>query len=101
MKAYQVPNPLWLSDTFIFMEHREIGTFVYVKVNYHNKIEEIGIDIERRLHGRTLDIIKQLYGFKEATPLYKSILNRIGDEYWRSIKRQNDYEQKEIQESLW
>ena len=95
MKAYQVPNPLWLSDTFIFMEHREIGNFVYVKVNCHNKIEEIGIDIKVRLHGMTFDKIKQLYGFKEATPLYKSIINRIGDEYWYQLIRINDHATKE------
>ena len=86
MKVYQVPNPLWLSDTFIFMEKKGLGTFVYVKVNCRNKIEEIGTDIEVRLYGKTFDEIKQFDGFKEATPLYKSIINRIDDEYWWSLK---------------
>ena len=97
MKTYQVPNPLWLSDVFIFKEKKDIGT-VYVKVNSQNRIEEIGIDIERRLHYLPMDKIFELWGFKEAKPLYRSILNRIGDEYWRSIKRQNDYEQKKDQQ---
>lgn len=86
MKTYQVPNPLWLSDTFIFKFKENFG-FIYVKVNCHNKIEEIGIDIVKRLHCKTLNEIKQLYGCKEATPLYKSIINRIGYEYWYQLIR--------------
>ena len=84
-KTYQVKNPLWLSDTFVFRE-TGIGT-VYVKVNHRHKIEEIGVGIEKRLHGRTMDEIRKLYGFREATRLNRSILNRIGDEYWYAIKR--------------
>lgn len=97
MKTYQVPNPLWLSDVFIFKKKKDIGT-VYVKVNCQNRIEEIGIDIERRLHHLPMDKIFGLWGFKEAKPLYKSILNRIDDEYWRGIKFLNDNGQKKEQQ---
>ena len=43
MRIFEIPNPLWLSDTFIFSEIKNIGS-CYIKVNYRNKIEEIGID---------------------------------------------------------
>ena len=91
MKTYQVKNPLWLSDTFIFKEKEGIGT-IYVKINCRNKIEEIGIDIEKRLHNCQFDKIRQLYGFGKATPLNQSILNRIGDEYWYQLVRRERLE---------
>ena len=44
MKIYEIHNPLFLSDIFVFGEIESIG-MCYIKVNHHNKIEEIGIDI--------------------------------------------------------
>ena len=84
-EVYEIPNPFWLSDIFIFKEHKELGT-IYVKVNCHNKIEEIGLDIENRMHNMKLEDIKSSQYCKPATILHKSILNRIGDEYWYGIR---------------
>lgn len=38
MKIYEIHNPLFLSDIFVFGEIEGIGK-CYIKVNYHNKIE--------------------------------------------------------------
>lgn len=84
-EVYEYPNPFWLSDIFIFKKHKDLGT-IYVKVNCHNKIEEIGLDIEKRLHNTKFDNIKASPYCIPATKLHKSILNRIGNEYWYSIK---------------
>ena len=76
-KTMQVANPLWLSDTFVFKEHKDFGT-VYIKVNFKGKIEEIGIDIKKRMHFRN-DVISKA---EEASKTNKAKLNSIGDEYW-------------------
>lgn len=83
---YAVPNPMWLSDTFVFREHEdeELGT-VYVKINHHNEIEEVGIDISRRMHNRPLEMILNGKSCKEATKVQKMRLNAIGDEYWYHV----------------
>lgn len=84
-QVYEYPNPFWLSDIFIFKKHKDLGT-IYVKVNYQNKIEEIGIDIEKRFFNTTFDDITSSPNCIPATSLHKSILNRIGNEYWYSLK---------------
>lgn len=48
------------------------------KVNYVNKIEEIGIDLEKRMHNTKFEDMDKT----EASRLQKSIFNRIGEEYW-------------------
>ena len=74
----QVANPMWYSDTFIFREHKELGTTVYIKVNHKGKIEEIGVDIRKRMHFRD-DVISKAV---EASKANTEKLNYIGDEYW-------------------
>lgn len=76
-KIYQIANPMWLSDTFVFKERKELGT-VYIKVNYKGNIEEIGVDIRKRMHFRD-DVISKA---KEASKTNKAKLNTIWDEYW-------------------
>lgn len=76
---YAVSNPFWLSDTFIFSYIEEMKKYVYIKINYNNKIEEIDIDIEKRMHNTPVSEIKNK---KEATKLQREIFNRIGNEYW-------------------
>ena len=85
-EIYECSNPFWLSDTFIFRTHEKFGT-IYVKVNCHNKIEEIGIDIEKRMHNTLLEDIKKKNLCRPATKFHKSILNRIGDEYWYMLMK--------------
>lgn len=86
-EIYECANPFWLSDIFIFKVHKNLGT-VYVKINCHNKIEEIGVDIERRMHNTSLEDIKKKDLCKPATKFHRSILNRIGDEYWYMLFKQ-------------
>ena len=83
-KIYQLPNPLWLADTFIFSEEDK-DVWCYIKINHRNKIEEIGSDISYRLHGIKIeDIIDRA---SEATKLQRSIYNRIDEEYWWYVRK--------------
>lgn len=84
-KIYAVANPVWWADTFIFSYLKDLDCYAFVKINYNNKIEEIGIDIEERMHNTRVEDMKK----KEATRFQKSIFNRIGGEYW--YKLYNDY----------
>ena len=85
--VYAVPNPYWLSDTFVFREDDELGS-VYVKLNCEDKIEEIGVDISRRMHGCPVGKIIDSEHCAEANDVQKTILNSIGEEYWHKIKNQ-------------
>lgn len=76
-KIMQVANPMWYADTFIFKEHKDLGT-VYITINHEGKIEEIGVDIRKRMHYRD-DVISKA---EEASKANKAKLNSIGDEYW-------------------
>lgn len=79
-KIMQVANPMWYADTFVFREHEDFGT-VYIKVNYKGKIEEIGVDIRKRMHFRD-DVISKA---ENASKTNTKKLNSIGDEYWWHI----------------
>lgn len=83
--AYAIQNPYWLGDTFVFRKDAELGS-VYVKLNYENKIEEIGIDISKRMHSLKIDEIIKSERCKKASETQKTILESIGDEYWYSIR---------------
>lgn len=76
----QVTNPMWFADTFVFREHKYFGT-VYITVNSKGKIEEIGVDIRKRMHFRD-DVISKA---DEASKTNAKKLNSIGDEYWWHI----------------
>ena len=79
-KIFQTLNPMWLADTFVFKEHKDLGT-VYIKVNHQGKIEEIGVNIRKRMHMPDDAVLN-------AEPATKSNirkLNLIGDEYWWGI----------------
>ena len=84
-KIYAVANPMWYADTFIFSYFEDLGCYVYVKINHRNKIEEIGIDIEVRMHNTRVEDMKK----EAATKLQKSIFNRIGHEYWFHLYNQH------------
>ena len=81
-EIYAYPNPCWLADTFIFRERTFHGmtATTWGKITSRNKIEEIGVNLIERCHGR----LKGEW-IKEATKLQKSILNRIDDEYWSRL----------------
>ena len=88
--VYVIPNPYWLSDKFVFRKDAELGS-VYVKLNYDNKIEEIGIGIDKRMHCRTVDGIITSEHCKEADETQKTILNTISDEYWFGLRNREKY----------
>lgn len=103
-KIYAVANPMWYADTFIFSYMEDFGCYVYVKVNPDNKIEEIGINLERRMHNTRFEDMDKT----EASRLQKSIFNRIGEEYWwglykqyqrNSIKSNEERAREEMQEA--
>lgn len=83
-KIYAVANPMWYADTFIFSYMEDFGCYVYIKVNIDNKIEEIGINLEKRMHNTRFEDMDKT----EASRLQKSIFNRIGKEYWCGLYNQ-------------
>ena len=86
-KIYAVKNPHSLSDIFIFSTRVicKKSITVYVKINYCGKIEEIGIDIEKRMHGKTLENIIESNLCSNATKAQKRLLNSIGNEFFARI----------------
>jgi hypothetical protein len=82
--CYSVPNPYFLSDRFVYAHHKELGT-VYIKLNGSEEIEEIGVDIVKRMHNTPLDKIKELWGCREANEIEQSLIEHIGEEYWYYI----------------
>ena len=86
MTVYEIENPMFLADTFIFGEitFRNESFYCFVKVNCQNKIEEIGAEINMRLFGH-LSIEKIIEKSKVATILHKSIFKRFDKEYWVKV----------------
>lgn len=84
MKIYEIHNPLFLSDIFVFTEVEGIGP-CYIKVNCYNRIEEIGFDIQRRMSRPIEDIMQHA---KKAAKIRRHIFNSIDIEYWGKIRNQ-------------
>ena len=91
MRTFAIKNPCWLADTFIFREHKKLGS-VWVKINHNNKIEEIGYDFPSRFHCNNIKEVECNEHCKEATRLQQSILNRIGEELFYAIRNRNEKE---------
>jgi len=102
-KIYEVCNPYWLSDTFVFCKKHyndvflvgEVDLVCYIKVNIHNQIEGIGIDFERRFR-QDLNAILKRDDVKQSTNLHAIMFTLIGDEYWLKLlekekKNEKDY----------
>ena len=83
-KIYAASNPMWYADTFILSYMEDFGCYVYVKVNSDNKIEEIGINLEKRMFNTKFENIDKA----EASELQKSIFNTISEEYWWGLYNQ-------------
>lgn len=83
---YSVPNPYFLSDRFVYAHHKELG-MVYIKLNGSEEIEEIGVDIVKRMHNTPLDKIKELYGCREANEIEQFLIEHVGEEYWCRMYR--------------
>ena len=82
--CYSVSNPYFLSDRFVYAHHKEFGT-VYIKLNGSEEIEEIEVDIVKRMHNTPLDKIKELWGCREANEIEQTLIEHIGEEYWQRI----------------
>lgn len=87
MEIYEIENPFWLSDIFIFEYIDKVG-YCYVKVNYQDKIEEIGINISKRMHNQSIANI--LLKAKKATNNHKSIFSMFGGQYWLSLFKKHN-----------
>jgi hypothetical protein len=94
-KIYEVENPYWLSDTFVFCKRHyndvflvgELDLVCYIKVNANNQIEGIGCDFERRF-GQDLNAILKRNDVKRSTNLHAIMFTLIGDEYWLKLFRE-------------
>lgn len=84
--CYSVPNPYFLSDRFIYAHHKKLGN-VYIKLNSSEEIEEIGVNIVKRMHNTPLDKIKELRGYRKANEIEQALIEHIGEEYWYRIYR--------------
>ena len=97
-EIYQRCNLAWYADTFIFkyLQIDDIMTTVYVKINHKNKIEEIGTDVAGRMHcdRSSFEELKKLKYTEPATKLQKNIINRIGKEYWCSLRHREIRDEK-------
>ena len=81
-------NPFCLSDTFVFAYHKSFKCYVFVKLNSKDKIEEIGVDLESRMHGKKFDAMTDKV---EARKKHKTIFKSIGDEFWyKSVRYDKD-----------
>lgn len=87
IKIYEIANPYWLSDTFVFAKKRMNGMELvcYIKVNHDDKIEEIGCDFEGRFHNAKYDEVITREKCIEATQGHKMRFNVIDDEHWLSV----------------
>lgn len=86
---YEVENPFFLSDIFVFQKKHfrhcivgDIDTICFIKLNYANKIEEIGFDFSSRFH------LERDKKYKKATPLHKIPFLLIGDEMWLNTRKE-------------
>lgn len=91
LDIYEVENPYWLSDSFIFCKKHFDNLIVkcdiecYIKVNCIGQIEEIGTDFCSRFHATDFNAIIQRKDVHEASQLHKIIFATIGDEFWASL----------------
>ncbi len=89
LEIYEVDNPYWLSDTFVFAKkeydstsYGKIELVCFIKVNCHNKIEEIGCNFEDRFHNTDYKTILEYKHTKEASIKHRRRFLAIDDEYW-------------------
>lgn len=79
---FAIPNPLFYSDIFIF---DTAGKFI--RINYNNRIEEIGTDIWKRLHCMSIETILRYKNCHKACKRYKRMLKMIDDEFFEYLRQ--------------
>ena len=90
LDIYEVNNPYFLSDTFIFCKKHYDNVFLagecdlvlYIKINNRLQIEEIGNDFAKRFHYENYDELLQRKDVRKAEPIHRTLFSLIGDEYW-------------------
>lgn len=88
--VYEMRNPAFLSDVFVFAGKEPAGTPLtgkvpYVKLDCDNRIEEIGVDLAERAGFTDYGTLVASGAVSEATPVRRAIFSAIGDEYWRFL----------------
>lgn len=105
LDIYEVKNPYFLSDTFIFCKKHYDNVFLvgecdlvlYIKINNRLQIEEIGNDFAKRFHYENYDELLQRKDVRKAEPIHRIIFSLIGDEYWlknvvsKKVSKSNEY----------
>lgn len=94
LEIYEVKNPFFLADTFVFCQKHYDNVFLkgecdfilYIKVNNSNEIEEIGNDFSRRFHFDDYEELLKRKDVHKAEPIHKLLFCLIGDEYWLKSK---------------
>ena len=89
-EIYEVKNPFWISDTFVFCKIHYENVFLkgaldkicYIKLNSANQIEEIGADFENRFRFDDYESLLDRKDVIHATNLHKILFSVIGDEYF-------------------
>ena len=91
-EIYEVRNPRFLADTFVFCKKHYDDIFLigecepicFITVNSYNQIEEIGSDFCDRFHFKPeeFDALLQRDDVKEASPVNKILFSMISDEFW-------------------
>ena len=95
LEIYEVPNPYFLSDIFVFCKKHYDNVFLsgtadivpYIKLNSGYQIEEIGTDFMARFGAYKFEDIIKRDDVKKASGLRKMIFSLIGDELWLKLRR--------------
>lgn len=91
-KIYQLRNPFWLADFYVFSEIEvdlslydkgTVTAYPYIKVNPRNKIEQIGADIRSLFQGTAVDEI--IKNSPIANKAHRSAYETIDMAYWVGI----------------
>lgn len=80
LEIYEIRNPIWLADTFVFGKVDD--KICFIKVNYRDKIEELGKDFVERFHNVPFEEIKELEGCKDASVKHRRMFNMFN---WREL----------------
>lgn len=95
----EIPNPLFISDTYVFGRIRNVGV-CYIKLNEYDKIEEIGFDIHKRLNFNDVNNVLTHEKCNVATSKHRIIFESISNQYWYDNKILSVNREYEVGESL-
>lgn len=90
LEIYEMKNPYFLADTFIFCKKHydnvflvgECDLILYIKINNCLRIEEIGNDFANRFHFDNFDELIQRKDVQKAEPIHRLLFSLIDDDFW-------------------